>query len=87
MGDDIYYECPEATFTAFTPQYFEEQADKHSFACQSLRDRIQLDFHVRTIRKPAKTWTTLDEDEVKKSRNFRVNSAHDQRFHLFSECP
>lgn len=76
MGDDIYYECPEATFTAFTPRYSE-----------SLRDSIQLDFYVHAIRKPAKMWTTLGEDEVKNTSNFYIKSAHDQQFHLFSECP
>lgn len=67
--EDIYYEFFKAKHTT---QYLEEYVDRHSFAGQSLRERIRFGFKVQTIRKLDGTWVVSGEQNAKKKTTFHT---------------
>ena len=50
---DLYFECFKAKYTS---QYVEKYVDHHHFGGQSLRDRIEFGFKVKTIQKSGNLW-------------------------------
>lgn len=67
--EDVYYEFFKAKHTT---QYLEEYTDRHSFAGQTLRERIRFGFTVQTITKLDGTWVVSGEDMTNTTISFHA---------------
>ncbi len=67
--EDTFYDFFKAKYTT---QYLEEYVDDHSFAVQSLRERIKFGFNVERIRKIDGEWVVSGKCKAEKSEIYRT---------------
>ena len=68
--DDTFYDFFKSKYTT---QYLETYVDEHTFAGQSLRERIIFGLKVHNISKPDKTWVVSCKDNNNKARDFHAS--------------
>lgn len=67
--EDIYYEFFKAKHTT---QYLEDYIDQHSYADQTLRERIRFGFRVHSVKKESQAWTISGKDNTNQTTTLRA---------------